>query len=404
MLKNIINSKKLPVLYFLWSKMQKGFNTYFLHLFGPKLSITSKNFWNCLWVCLGSETVCPEKDRQTAFYSPLVAFATSQFQRLTWVVYILWEVKSVLHFSQVNLMLQLDWECLPLVAAARNIFPQPRVQVNGKSAGLLENWKLRRKYFPKVAVPRTPFQEVAGRRQQVLVLRLVFWHTFGINLLQANRTNGDGRGNSDGHIWLHASLRWLAGRCGSTLCPICGSGGHNGCSVREVETLVEKPENWVGKVVQMFDGDDGAADACPLLSNCCLASAVKSKSVKPGVDTSKKPLLYWLPGGSLNDLSLLVYWLAWSLISGHEEVKGCGDEGIVMLGAKAEKSSMTVWGLGSESDGGAAWLSLSILGPYWVSIYFSGSLFSVFWLHSREECQFSLHVYNNELSWSVCDE
>ena len=39
-----------------------------------------------------------------------------------------------------------------------------------------------------------------------------------------------------------------------------------------------------------------------------------------------------------------------------------------------------------------------ILGPYWVSIYFSGSLFSVFWLHSREECQFSLHVYNNELS------
>ena len=45
-----------------------------------------------------------------------------------------------------------------------------------------------------------------------------------------------------------------------------------------------------------------------------------------------------------------------------------------------------------------------ILGPYWVSIYFSGSLFSVFWLHSREECQFSLHVYNKELSWSVCDE
>ena len=29
---------------------------------------------------------------------------------------------------------------------------------------------------------------------------------------------------------------------------------------------------------------------------------------------------------------------------------------------------------------------------------FSGSLFSVFWLHSREECQFSLHVYNNEIS------
>ena len=45
----------------------------FSHLFGPKLSITSKNFWNCLQVCLGSETVCPEKDRQTAFYSPLCA-------------------------------------------------------------------------------------------------------------------------------------------------------------------------------------------------------------------------------------------------------------------------------------------------------------------------------------------
>ena len=27
-----------------------------------------------------------------------------------------------------------------------------------------------------------------------------------------------------------------------------------------------------------------------------------------------------------------------------------------------------------------------VLGPYWVSIYISGSLFSVFWLHSREEC------------------
>ena len=35
---------------------------------------------------------------------------------------------------------------------------------------------------------------------------------------------------------------------------------------------------------------------------------------------------------------------------------------------------------------------------FWVPIYISGSLFSVFWLHSREECQFSQHVYNNELS------
>ena len=38
-----------------------------------------------------------------------------------------------------------------------------------------------------------------------------------------------------------------------------------------------------------------------------------------------------------------------------------------------------------------------ILGPYWVLIYISGSLFSLFWFHSRKECQFSLHVYNNEL-------
>ena len=45
-----------------------------------------------------------------------------------------------------------------------------------------------------------------------------------------------------------------------------------------------------------------------------------------------------------------------------------------------------------------------ILGPYWVLIYISGSLFSLFWFHSRKECQFSLHVYNNELFWSVCDE
>ena len=28
-----------------------------------------------------------------------------------------------------------------------------------------------------------------------------------------------------------------------------------------------------------------------------------------------------------------------------------------------------------------------ILGPYWVLIYISGSLFSLFWLHSRKECQ-----------------
>merc|ERR1719234_1288730 len=32
----------------------------------------------------------------------------------------------------------------------------------------------------------------------------------------------------------------------------------------------------------------------------------------------------------------------------------------------------------------------------WVPIYISGSLFSVFWLNQREECQFSLHIQNNE--------
>ena len=33
--------------------------------------------------------------------------------------------------------------------------------------------------------------------------------------------------------------------------------------------------------------------------------------------------------------------------------------------------------------------------PFWVLIYISGSLFSLFWLYSRKECQFSLHVHNN---------
>ena len=31
-----------------------------------------------------------------------------------------------------------------------------------------------------------------------------------------------------------------------------------------------------------------------------------------------------------------------------------------------------------------------ILGPYWVLIYIPGSLFSLHWVHSRKECQFSL--------------
>ena len=38
---------------------------------------------------------------------------------------------------------------------------------------------------------------------------------------------------------------------------------------------------------------------------------------------------------------------------------------------------------------------------FWIPIYISRSLFSMFWLNSREECQFSLHVRNNEWTWSV---
>ena len=30
---------------------------------------------------------------------------------------------------------------------------------------------------------------------------------------------------------------------------------------------------------------------------------------------------------------------------------------------------------------------------FWVLIYVSGSLFSLFWFHSRKKCQFSLHLY-----------
>ena len=52
------NEEKLLVLYFLWPNMRKVPSTYFPHLFGPKLSTTSKisetvyslyGFWNCLW-------------------------------------------------------------------------------------------------------------------------------------------------------------------------------------------------------------------------------------------------------------------------------------------------------------------------------------------------------------------
>ena len=42
------------------------------------------------------------------------------------------------------------------------------------------------------------------------------------------------------------------------------------------------------------------------------------------------------------------------------------------------------------------------------TIYFSGSLFSVFWVNWCKECQFSLHVYRYEKTyvtdhWSACD-
>ena len=41
------------------------------------------------------------------------------------------------------------------------------------------------------------------------------------------------------------------------------------------------------------------------------------------------------------------------------------------------------------------WSLIRTFLAFWVLIYISGSLLSLFWLHSRKECQFSLHVYNN---------
>ena len=41
------------------------------------------------------------------------------------------------------------------------------------------------------------------------------------------------------------------------------------------------------------------------------------------------------------------------------------------------------------------WSLIRTFLAFWVLICISGSLFSLFWLHSRKECQFSLHVYNN---------
>ena len=50
--------------------------------------------------------------------------------------------------------------------------------------------------------------------------------------------------------------------------------------VAVLDEAVEEAENRVGEedtVVLVLDGDDDVADACPPLSSCCLASAVKSK-------------------------------------------------------------------------------------------------------------------------------
>ena len=39
------------------------------------------------------------------------------------------------------------------------------------------------------------------------------------------------------------------------------------------------------------------------------------------------------------------------------------------------------------------WSLIRTFFAFWVLIHISGSLFSLFWFHSRKECQFSLHVY-----------
>ena len=40
-----------------------------------------------------------------------------------------------------------------------------------------------------------------------------------------------------------------------------------------------------------------------------------------------------------------------------------------------------------------SWSLIRTFLAFWVLIYILGSLFSLFWFHSRKECQFSLHVY-----------
>ena len=43
-----------------------------------------------------------------------------------------------------------------------------------------------------------------------------------------------------------------------------------------------------------------------------------------------------------------------------------------------------------------------ILGPYWVLIYISGSLFSLFWFHSRKECQLCTKSWINHMRHITC--
>ena len=56
---------------------------------------------------------------------------------------------------------------------------------------------------------------------------------------------------------------------------------------------------------------------------------------------------------------------------------------------------LTLWLKGSLFQGpGPYWDLFYFFGPHWVPIHISGSLFLVFWLNAREECQLNLHVYN----------
>ena len=65
-------------------------------------------------------------------------------------------------------------------------------------------------------------------------------------------------------------------------------------------------------------------------------------------------------------------------------------------------NTRAMWAKGSLFKGPRSYRDLfDFVGPYLVPIYISGSLFSVFWLNSCKECQFSLQVRNNELTWSV---